>query len=84
MVRLHPDLQGHEFTYDDIIAPGENIVDFGREDVDLSTYFTRNIKLKSPISSAPMDTVTEAPMAIMIARFGGIGGIHANFDKVQQ
>lgn len=82
MVRLHPNLQGKEFTYDDIIVPNELLPDFGRDEVDISTYFTRNIRLKSPISSAPMDTVTNSDMAILMALQGGIGIIHFNFPTV--
>ena len=49
-------------------------------DVDLSTRFSRNIKLNIPFVSAAMDTVTEAQMAIAIAREGGIGVIHKNMS----
>ena len=44
--------------------------------VDVSTNFTTDIKLHTPIVSAAMDTVTEAELAIAIARAGGIGVIH--------
>lgn len=53
-------------------------------DVDLSTRFSRNIILKSPIVSASMDTVTEARLAIAIAREGGIGVIHKNMSIEDQ
>ncbi|MEG1586124.1 MAG: IMP dehydrogenase, partial [Bacteroidales bacterium] len=46
--------------------------------IDLSTKFSRNITLNIPIVSAAMDTVTEAKLAIAIAREGGIGVIHKN------
>ncbi|MBO4370531.1 MAG: IMP dehydrogenase [Paludibacteraceae bacterium] len=52
--------------------------------VDLSTKFSRNIQLKTPIVSAAMDTVTEAKMAIAIAREGGIGVIHKNMPIAEQ
>ena len=48
--------------------------------VDLSTRFSRNIELQIPFVTAAMDTVTEAPMAIAIAREGGIGVIHKNMS----
>ena len=48
--------------------------------VDLHTRFSRNISLNIPIVSAAMDTVTEAPMAIALAREGGIGVIHKNMS----
>ncbi len=49
-------------------------------DVDVSTRFTRNIRLSVPLVSAAMDTVTEHRMAIAIAREGGIGIIHKNMS----
>lgn len=52
--------------------------------VELSTRFSRNIKLNIPIVSAAMDTVTEAKLAIAIAREGGIGVIHKNMSIVEQ
>ncbi len=53
-------------------------------DVDLSSKFSRNIPLKTPIVSAAMDTVTEAQLAIAIAREGGIGVIHKNMSIESQ
>ena len=52
--------------------------------VDLHTRFSRNIPLNIPIVSAAMDTVTEAPMAIALAREGGIGVIHKNMSIAAQ
>jgi len=52
--------------------------------VNLSTKFSRNIELKTPIVSAAMDTVTEAKLAIAIAREGGIGVIHKNMSIAEQ
>ena len=48
--------------------------------VSLGSRFSRNIRLNIPIVSAAMDTVTEAEMAIAIAREGGIGVIHKNMS----
>lgn len=53
-------------------------------DVELSTRFSRNITLNVPLISAAMDTVTEAPLAIAIAREGGIGVIHKNMSIAEQ
>lgn len=53
-------------------------------DVDLSSLFSRNIRLNTPIVSAAMDTVTEARLAIAIAREGGIGVIHKNMTIEEQ
>ncbi|MBL9120506.1 MAG: IMP dehydrogenase [Phycisphaerae bacterium] len=51
---------------------------------DTSTRLTRNIRLNIPLVSAPMDTVTEAPLAIALAQEGGIGIIHKNLPPVRQ
>lgn len=52
--------------------------------VNLKTRFSRNITLNVPLVSAAMDTVTEASMAIAIAREGGIGVIHKNMSIAEQ
>lgn len=52
--------------------------------VSLETYLTKNIKLNIPIVSAAMDTVTEAKLAIAIARQGGLGFIHKNMSIEEQ
>ncbi len=53
-------------------------------DVDLRSRFTRNVVINTPIVSAAMDTVTDAELAIAIAREGGIGVIHKNMSVGQQ
>ncbi len=70
-------------TFDDVllIPAYSNVLP---RDVDLSTRFSRRIELKVPIISAAMDTVTEAKMAISIAREGGIGVIHKNMPIADQ
>ncbi|XP_050306390.1 inosine-5'-monophosphate dehydrogenase-like [Anthonomus grandis grandis] len=68
---------GNGLTYNDfIILPG--YIDFTPKEVDLSCQLTKKIWLKTPLVSSPMDTVTEADMAIALALCGGIGIIHHN------
>ncbi|MBO7052635.1 MAG: IMP dehydrogenase [Prevotella sp.] len=70
-------------TFDDVLLIPAYSEVLPRE-VSLSTRFSRNIELKIPFVSAAMDTVTEAPMAIAIAREGGIGVIHKNMSIEEQ
>lgn len=70
-------------TYDDVLLVPAYSEVLPRT-VDLTTKFSRNIELKIPFISAAMDTVTEATMAIAIAREGGIGVIHKNMSIEEQ
>jgi len=71
------------YTYDDIILmPG--YINFTMNDINLETQITRNYRIKTPIVSSPMDTVTESEMAIQLALQGGLGIIHANMDVDSQ
>src|SRR3989338_10996146 len=64
------------YTYDDVLlVPQKSYIDH-RSDVSTKTRFTRNLDLQVPFVSANMDTVTEAEMAIALAREGGIGIIY--------
>jgi IMP dehydrogenase len=58
--------------------------DFIREDVDISTRLTKNIRLEAPFVSAPMDTVTGSELAIALGKAGGIGIIHRNLRVAEQ
>ncbi len=70
-------------TFDDVLLiPAKSEV--LPSQVDVSTYLTKEIKLNIPIMSAGMDTVTEAKMAISMAREGGIGIIHKNMSIEEQ
>ncbi len=70
-------------TFDDVLLIPAYSEVLPRE-VCLHGKFTRNITLNIPIVSAAMDTVTEAPMAIALAREGGIGVIHKNMSIAAQ
>ncbi|MEA4827757.1 MAG: IMP dehydrogenase [Clostridium sp.] len=71
------------YTFDDVLlVPNKSEV--LPKDVSLKTNLTKSIKLNVPLMSAGMDTVTEAKMAIAIAREGGIGIIHKNMSIERQ
>ena len=71
------------FTFDDVLlVPAESHV--LPHDVDLSVQLAKNLKLNIPIISAGMDTVTEANMAIAMARQGGLGVVHKNMSIAAQ
>ena len=74
---------GLGLTYDDVLLV-PNFSEILPRDVDLSSRFSKNIGMKTPIASAAMDTVTESAMAIAIAQEGGIGVIHKNMTIEQQ
>jgi IMP dehydrogenase len=70
-------------TFDDVLL----VPAYSRilpKEVDITTQLTRNIKLNTPIISAAMDTVTEANLAIAMAREGGLGVIHKNMSIEDQ
>ena len=70
-------------TFDDVLlVPRHSLV--VPTQVDVSTRFTRNIRLNVPLVSAAMDTVTESRLAIAMAQHGGIGVIHKNLSIEEQ
>ncbi|EPY07080.1 inosine-5'-monophosphate dehydrogenase [Paenibacillus alvei TS-15] len=70
-------------TFDDVLLVPRKSSVLPRE-TDVSTILSDKVKLNIPLMSAGMDTVTEAPLAIAIAREGGIGVIHKNMSAEQQ
>ena len=76
-------IQAEALTYDDVsLVPAHSII--LPKDVTLETRLTRDLRLKLPILSAAMDTVTEARLAIAMAQLGGMGIIHKNLSVEQQ
>ena len=70
-------------TFDDVLlVPG--YAEVLPADVDITIRLHRNLALNIPIISAAMDTVTEADLAIALARQGGLGVIHRNLSETQQ
>ncbi len=74
---------GEALTYDDVLLVPAFSEVLPRE-VNITSKFTRNILLKTPIVSAAMDTVTESALAIAIAQDGGMGVLHKNMSIEQQ
>src|SRR5437867_5395715 len=74
---------GEAITFDDVLLVPRKSAVLPR-DVDVSTKLSRNITLNIPLVSAAMDTVTEAGLAIALAREGGIGILHKNMSIEEQ
>jgi IMP dehydrogenase len=74
---------GEGLTYDDVLLVPAYSEVLPRE-VDISSHFSKKIKLNAPLVSAAMDTVTEYQLAIAIAQEGGIGVLHKNMSIAQQ
>ncbi len=83
MVPDYHKILGEGLTYDDVLLVPAYSEVLPRE-VQLTSSFSKNIRLNIPIVSAAMDTVTESQMAIAIAREGGIGVLHKNMSAKQQ
>src|SRR5438477_2055025 len=75
----HPKILYDAITFDDVLLiPARS--DFVPGDADTHTKLTRGIEINIPLISAPMDTVTEAALAIALAQEGGIGIVHKNLS----
>ena len=82
-LRARGKFAGFALTFDDVLLlPGKSAVPPASGETN--TVLTRRIRLAIPILSAPMDTVTEARMAIALAREGGLGVIHRNLSVEAQ
>ncbi len=80
---MDPRFEQEGLAFDDVLLiPGHSEV--LPTEVDTGTHFTRRIPIRIPIVSAAMDTVTDAKLAIAIAREGGIGVLHRNFSPDAQ
>lgn len=83
MSKWETKFQKEGYTFDDVLLiPAESHV--LPNDVDLRVQLAKNIRLNIPLISASMDTVTDATMAIAIARQGGLGAIHKNMSIAEQ
>src|SRR4051794_5543590 len=79
----HPKILHDAITFDDVLLiPARS--DFVPAEADTHSKLTRAIELNIPLISAPMDTVTEAALAIALAQEGGIGIIHKNLSIENQ
>src|ERR1700749_1592709 len=79
----HPKILHDGITFDDVLLiPAKSA--FVPAEADTHTRLTRKIELNIPLISAPMDTVTEAALAIALAQEGGIGIIHKNMSVENQ
>jgi len=83
MTQLTNKIITEALTFDDVLL----VPAFSQvlpKEVDITTHLTKNIRLNTPIISAAMDTVTEANLAIAMAREGGLGVIHKNMSIEDQ
>ncbi|WP_226346535.1 IMP dehydrogenase [Agilicoccus flavus] len=81
--REHDPFAPFGLTFDDVLLlPGET--DVIPSEADTSTRVSRNVTVRIPLVSAAMDTVTEAPMAVAMARQGGLGILHRNLSIADQ
>ena len=83
MASLQDKILGEGVTFDDLllVPAASNITP---DAASTETRLTRGIRIGIPLLSAPMDTVTEAPLAIALAQEGGIGIVHKNLDVESQ
>ncbi len=75
--------QGLALTFNDVRLEAKES-EVSAPEVDITSRFSRNVELRTPIVSAAMDTVTTSDMAIAVAQLGGIGVIHAGLSIEEQ
>ena len=80
---LNKIIEKEGLTFDDVLVM-PNYADIKREEIDVSSNLTNKIKLKLPLISSPMDTVTTSQMAIALGKSGGLGVIHRNLSIADQ
>ena len=76
-------IKNEKLAFDDVLLQPQYSLIKSRSDIDLSNNLDSNIKLKIPIISSPMDTVTEAPMARQMHELGGLGIIH-RYNSIEE
>src|SRR3989344_2686866 len=70
-------------TFDDVLLLPK-YTQIKREEIDISSFLTQKIKLKIPILSAPMDTVSEDKLCTVLNNLGGLGVLHRNLKVEDQ
>ena len=76
--------RGESLTFDDLHVLQPRTIDFGVGEVDLSTRITRNIRIKTPLVSSPMEDISEHQLAIAVALQGFPAVIHCNLSVEEQ
>ena len=71
-------------TYDDVLLVPQYSNIRSRSDIDISTDLGKNLVLELPIIASPMDTISEAPMAIAMSKHGGVAILHRYSSLVEQ
>ncbi len=82
LAALFEKFAGMGMTYDDLLFL-PSYADFAPDEVDLGCQLTRKLRLEIPIVSSPMDTVTNARLAIALALQGGLGILHYNYRSIE-
>src|SRR5579884_3814778 len=75
--------QGLALTFDDV-RMATDLSTVPAAEINVETRFSRSVALKIPIVSAAMDTVTNAGIAIALAKLSGIGGIHGGYNVEEE